>query len=168
MATTTKPTIVRGFTVIKRANGTFRYITKKTNPSKTQQHHAKRCDIKNILNCHRQTGIYNHVNSVNPQYLDNPMEDFQATQEKITEFNSYFSSLPAQIREKFKNQPKQLLDFLYNPENKEEAIKMGFLPKPPVVKEDAPSVADAPVTEPSGEVIPTETAPKNEEPTTTT
>lgn len=140
----------------KRKNGSIRY---QENPeligkSKTQQHFTKRCNIQNIINGHKKTGIYNHVhkNAINPQYLDNPIQDFQEIQEQISSYNTYFESLPALIRAKFDNKSQNLLSFIALPENKEESQKLGILPPPPL---DLTNSA-TPVVEP---VVSTETTP---------
>lgn len=52
--------------------------------------------------------------------------DFQAAQDSIARVNEQFDGLPSEIRYSFRNDPKNLLDFLANPENDEQAIKMGL------------------------------------------
>lgn len=58
-----------------------------------------------------------------------------------------FMSLPAKLRRRFHNSPKELWDFVTDPENAEEAIRLGFLTRaaPPA----APSPSDATTTPPA-------------------
>lgn len=44
--------------------------------------------------------------------------------------DQYFSSLPADLREKFSNSSLELGKWLANPANRDEAIRFGFLAKP--------------------------------------
>ena len=46
-----------------------------------------------------------------------------------------FDNLPSDVRNRFNNNPAQLLDFVADPENKEEAIELGLLPKPEITKQ---------------------------------
>lgn len=56
----------------------------------------------------------------------------------VSKATSAFSSLPSQVRFRFRNQPLALLSFLENPENKAEAIKLGLIPpEPPDPVEEA-------------------------------
>lgn len=70
--------------------------------------------------------------------------DFQTAQNKVIEGKAAFMTLSAQIRNRFNNNPGDLLDFLTIPENREEAIKLGILQKPEQVKEPTPATPAEP------------------------
>lgn len=53
--------------------------------------------------------------------------DFQTAMETITSAQLMFNELPAAVRKKFANSPTELLDFLRDPNNLEEGIKLGLL-----------------------------------------
>lgn len=58
------------------------------------------------------------------------VKDFHSTQEAIVQFNREFMRLPANLREKFGNNSENLANFLSDPENHEEAVKLGLRVKP--------------------------------------
>lgn len=74
-----------------------------------------------------RTGILEHTRQSVAQYLDVTGADFQEAQNLIAGARSMFNELPASMRERFDNQPAQLLAFLEKEENREEAIKLGLL-----------------------------------------
>ena len=91
--------------------------------SLTEQSHSNECDINSILLRARKTGYV-------PQYQGgvfddfSSVEDYTATRNRIEQAQKAFDSLPADLREKFKNHPANLLEFLSNPGNRAEAEKL--------------------------------------------
>jgi hypothetical protein len=58
-----------------------------------------------------------------------------------------FMSLPAKIRSRFQNDPGAFLDFVQNPENRDEMIELGLAkaqPRAPVEPEAEPSPSEVP------------------------
>jgi len=58
------------------------------------------------------------------------IKDFHTTQAQIVAFNDEFKRLPATLRERFANNSENLANFLGDPENHEEAVKLGLRVKP--------------------------------------
>lgn len=116
-------------------------------PGRTQQHFREECDINTIV---ERFGLTGHVPQVLrlPEYGDyTGIFDFQSAMNAINEAQKTFMSLPAKIRSRFENDPQQLLDFVSDPENTEEAIALGLATKP--VTDDPtqpPATAPAPAT----------------------
>ncbi|UYD39200.1 MAG: internal scaffolding protein [Wigfec virus K19_141] len=107
-------------------------------PSKTQQHMKETCDINCILKKYQKTGMLSHVSNSKGQYGDfSKFSDFQNNLNQVKEAMHSFDALPSHVRKRFGNDPSQLLDFVYNPENREEAEKLGLVPK----KAEAPQLA---------------------------
>lgn len=78
------------------------------------------------------------TSNAEPFYGD--VSEFSGLQEsiiKVQEAEDLFMQYPASLREKFENDPVQFVDFMSDPKNTDEAIKLGLaLPKPiPVVPE---------------------------------
>lgn len=105
--------------------------------SKTLQEFKNDCDI-NVIMEKIKCGIDPTPASVmrgslkrQPIYGDFTMfGDFSAMQNKILQAEEMFASLPAQIRAKFGDNPASLIEFVNNPENREECEKLGlFVPK---------------------------------------
>ena len=104
-----------------------------TEPSMAQQSAAAECDINNIMARYRETGLLSDpFKPARPiQYGDfTEVVDFHTAQNAIASANEAFQRLPAHIRDRFNNDPGQLLSFFDDEKNLEEAIKLGLLAKP--------------------------------------
>lgn len=94
------------------------------------QHH----DIKNIVQrALRNGGI---VASSYRQGTFTDISDaptFAEALNVVARATALFDELPSKVRDRFANDPRKLLAFLDDPENKDEAIKLGLVnaPKPP-------------------------------------
>lgn len=130
-----------------------------TQPSLAQQHFKQEADINYIIDRYKTTGTL--VDPLKPstrmpQFGDfTSVPDFHAAQTLISESKAMFSSLPSHIRDRFKNDPGQLLAFLADENNREEAIKLGIIPAP---ASPAPSVEQSPPAAPSPAPAPDSTS----------
>lgn len=98
-------------------------------PSRTRQSEMDACDIHNILRQYSPEGLKQLImeNQAKGRYADLPDElDYQASLNIVLEAQRSFASLPATIRERFENNPAKLLEFISNPDNQDEAIKLGL------------------------------------------
>lgn len=113
----------------ERPNGTRRVQIKIPKESPVEQHHAKRQNINTIMARYRKTGLLpNRV--THPTYGDfSGIPDFQEAQQRIAKAEQDFLDLPAEIRSRFRNDVGELLDFINRPENEQEAVRMGLIPK---------------------------------------
>lgn len=108
-----------------------RFMTVNNEPSKTKVSEAKRCDINTILERHRKTGMVEHVNRRQGFYGDvSGVSDYLTALNRVKIANEAFNSLSARIRDRFKNDPAELLAFLGDESNREEAIALGIIEKP--------------------------------------
>jgi len=111
-------------------------------PSMTKQSEMEACDIHSILKSFSQQGFEALVRerAALGQYADVPDElDYQQSLNTVIAAQAAFDALPSQVRERFHNDPARFLEFLGNPENQEEAIRMGLAvdtrtPEPPPQK----------------------------------
>jgi len=96
-------------------------------PGMTEQHHKTDCDIASILKKYDSTGIITHTNNAIANYGDfSDIKDYKESLNKIMQAQDSFMELPSQIRKKFGNDPGNYLEFVTNPDNKEEMIKLGL------------------------------------------
>jgi phage internal scaffolding protein len=117
-------------------------------PTRAQQHHKDECDINVILERFGKTGQV-PVNTISGTYGDfSGVHDYHTAMNALIASESEFAALPAQIRNRFQNDPSNLIEFLDNPNNKAEAESLGLINSKPAVNESA-TAADKPVTEPS-------------------
>ncbi len=136
----------------------------KCGPGRTKQSFRDATDINKIVARFERTGLLEHVNKNPGTYADvSNLRDYPSALRLIKRGNDLFDALPSNLRSRFDNDPARLISFLDDPKNKEEAIKLGLLPKskeakkppipttPPVVPPVAPSAtppAVPPVTPP--------------------
>jgi len=83
----------------------------------THQEQKEQCDINNILEKYRRTGVVNHLNKYGEQYGDFTQIDYQDAQNKVAEVNTMFNELPAQERARFQHDPAQFLEFIAQQSN---------------------------------------------------
>lgn len=86
-------------------------------------------DVNNIVNRYVKHGVMPELRK-SGMYADvSKYGDYAECLAKVEKGNELFSSLPSEIRNRFNGNPQEMIDFLNNPENREEMIKLGFLDK---------------------------------------
>lgn len=107
----------------------------------TQQHFAEEVDINNIVSRALKTGLLGDPMSIGTRqaiFTDvASIGDYQSNLNKIIAAQNAFMELPADLRSRFNNDPANLLAFLSDVNNKDEAIKLGLIVDDKVVKPDA-------------------------------
>lgn len=98
-----------------------------TGPGLTEQAHKKECDMNYILKDYRKTGLIRHAKEYQGKYDDVSVQDFQEAMFTVKNAQNMFNELPADIRQRFGNDPGAFLGFVQNPDNKTEMEKMGIL-----------------------------------------
>ena len=111
-----------------RPNGTKRVVTFYEGKTRTQQQFAEQCDVNNIIAKYRKTGSITHVrNAQAGVYADlTELPSLEEAQKVMIVAREAFEQVPAKIRNRFGHDPQQFIEFLSNPENNEEAIKLGL------------------------------------------
>lgn len=105
-----------------------------TEPSKTKQSMLRDSDINVIVERFKKTGQLGVPGTGNrrPIFGEIPSASYHAMLNKICDVDLAFSALSPKLRARFRNSPLQLLRFLENPDNAQEAVKIGLLdPKDP-------------------------------------
>lgn len=116
----------------KRENGNLRVQLVNEEPSRTQQQFRDECDINNIMKQYKATGSITHVNNRNQGvYADLVnLPDYKEQLENVIAARQLFNDLPAALRKRFSNDPQELIDFLSDSNNRDEAIKLGLIDSP--------------------------------------
>lgn len=113
-----------------------------TGESRTEQHHGNEVNINKIMSRYMRTGLLPQRGQEGFYGDFSGAESYQQCLEAVENANSAFMSLPSDVRNRFKNNPQLLLNFLADPNNKEEAISLGILPQPivdePAIPEEVP------------------------------
>lgn len=110
-------------------------------PSMTKQSFVDECDINQIIDRARNGGSVDHLNARVPVYADvSNIPDYRSALDVVREADASFMALDAKVRERFANDPGRLLDFLKDPQNYDEGVKLGLLtPKKPVAPVSPPN-----------------------------
>ncbi len=95
----------------------------------TDQQYLKECDINQILKTYGATGklSVNLRSGVSGDFSE--VGDFQSCLDKINRAKDEFAALPSDIRARFGNDPVAYVDFVLNPANTEECIRLGLKEK---------------------------------------
>lgn len=118
--------------------------TKCLEETRTQQHQKDDTDINLIMKRATRSGVLasSFMSRGNPRFGDfTKIASFQDAYNQITQAQAAFAALPSALRTRFENDPGKLIAFLEDPTNKEEAINLGLVERPPV-PEAAPTIAD--------------------------
>lgn len=120
---------------------------------RTKQSFKRETDINRIMEKYVKTG------DVSPEALAqrqatfadvSEIGDFQQCQQQVIDAGRAFMTLPPDLRARFENEPAQLLDFVSQEENREEAIELGIIQKPEVEPEASVAPETPPETPPEG------------------
>lgn len=124
---------------------------------RTRQSFAAECDINNIMARFSRTGVLDFTNRREAQYGDVTGLDYQRAMDIVVEAKTLFAELPSAIRSRFSNEPAEFLEFVQDPANVDEMVKMGLAKprpmegaQPPGAGPEAPAVAPVKAQEASG------------------
>lgn len=120
-------------------------------PSKTRQAPKAGTQIDAILKKYATQGVSpNDVgvffqSAASMPYGVQPSTDYQEALNGVIRVENYFNSLPSRIREKFGHKAQNMINFVADPANLEEARKLGLVSK---VEEADPAPAPTPEKKP--------------------
>ncbi|AXH76072.1 MAG: DNA pilot protein [Microviridae sp.] len=109
----------------------YRYCTFTPGESRTKQSFREESDINNVMARYRKTGILPETRDRVAQYLDVSEADYLEAQLVVAGASSMFHGLPAEVRFRFHNNPSEFLAFMNQPENLDEAVRMGVIERNP-------------------------------------
>lgn len=111
----------------------LRFDTHPVGKSLTVQSEHDETDVNLIIAKYNKFGILPELKNSEPYFTDEVIEyygDFHTHTQKIKAAENYFNSLPSELREYFDNSVNKLAIWITNPDNAEEAIKLGLISKP--------------------------------------
>lgn len=99
-----------------------------TDPSKgAKQSFKAECDINNIMNKYRVTGLVTHVARSQGRFADvSSVGSYQEAIHRVRDAREFFEGLPAEMRGRFRNDASAFLDFILDPANEAEVQEMGL------------------------------------------
>lgn len=117
-------------------------VTGEIVPSMTSQQFADDVDINTIV---RRFGLTGQL----PQSLSVPLSgdftgvtDFHSAMNLVVAAQDEFMKLPADVRDRFGNDPGALVAFVSDEANRDEAVKLGIVPPPPERTRDVVQAVD--------------------------
>lgn len=97
--------------------------------SLAQQQFKDETDINVLFGRYLETGEMPQIDGLT--YGDfTGIFNYQDAQQRVLDAQQAFSQLPAKVKNRFDNNPQKLIDFLNDPDNREEAILYGLVAKP--------------------------------------
>lgn len=118
-------------------NGRIRVRTINHEPSKSDQTQKDSTDV-NLLMKKYNNKMANVPSPALGKYADvSAVPQFQDALNQVIEAQNSFDSLPALVRKKFQNSPEEMIHFLSDPSNNEEAQKLGLKTKPVITTQPA-------------------------------
>lgn len=137
--------------VSKRPDGSVRVqLNTGTEGCTVQQQHKDAVNANRIVEKFEKSGLLPPIRSGGVYADVSQIGDYQASLEQVARAHEAFEGLPAKVRDRFENDPGQMLAFVSDSANRDEAIKLGLI--------EIPSPAD-PVSAP-GAAEPAAQAPK--------
>lgn len=134
-----------------------------------QQQFKDECDINILFARYLETGEMPQVQQGLTYGNFEGIFDFQTAMNAVRTAEGLFTQLPARVKNRFANDPQKLLEFLADPENREEAEFLGLIDKPTGAPHEARSEGlssggtQAP-TQPAGTPAGKGAAPADEKP----
>lgn len=120
--------------------------------SRTKQEMKEACDINNIVRQNNATGLIDHGSLKQPMYGDfSTTQSFHDARNAVAKATQIFEGLPHEIRTRFGNDAANLVDFMSDDANIEEAKQLGLYSStddeeegetPPVVEPVVPPVGE--------------------------
>lgn len=101
--------------------------------TRTKQSFREECDINRIMARYLRSGVLPPGVGVGRYGDFSAVTDFHEAQQIIKEAEAQFASMPAKVRDRFKNDPGVFLAFVGDPANAKEARELGLLKDEPVV-----------------------------------
>lgn len=111
-----------------------RFRTQFNDKSRTNQRWKKSADIKTIVRKNRIA----RMSQINPNLVEargevlqvfDTAESFHDQMNKCARVQNEFNRLPADVQKRFSHDVGTMIDFIRDPKNKEEAQKLGLIPK---------------------------------------
>lgn len=114
------------------------HFDEKVLPSKTDASQANECDPNYIMKKFRKTGTITHLAKGIGSYQDvSNIPDLHLAMTQVSQAQQAFDALPSELRRRFGNSPVEMIHFLQDPNNDQEAIKLGLKVAKPIIPTEA-------------------------------
>lgn len=111
--------------------------------SRTKQSFRDAADMNKIIARFKKTGVFENVTQSIGSFADvSSVKSYQEACNTVLTAENAFNQLPSGVRKRFGNDPSQMLDFVTQDNNRDEAEKLGLLKAPE--KKSSPPGTDPP------------------------
>lgn len=113
-----------------------------TGESMTKQAHKDECDINRIVSRYERSGVNPFAMpqaSYGGEIVEVGAATFHEAMGVVASAGEAFEALPSHMRKRFNNSPHELLAFLGDAKNLDEAVRLGLVEAPPEPVEVAPA-----------------------------
>lgn len=108
-----------------------------TEESRVQEHFQNSTNVNHIMARYQKTGDASILNRVRTEYgTFDQFQDLSQYTSKLARAEEAFSALPQSIQKQFDWQPSKMLEFIDDPRNFDEAVKIGLFKPKEVPKPD--------------------------------
>lgn len=115
--------------------------------SLTRQEFADECDVNHIMRGMERSGVINHLNPLSGSFGDfTGVSDYQTALHEVEAAQAEFDALPSRVRNRMANDPANLIAFMEDDANEDEARELGLLPD--LDEQTAPPETTPPITTP--------------------
>lgn len=98
--------------------------------TRTVQYFKDECDINQIMAKYQETGVIEHLTKRQGGYGDvSAATSYQEALELVEQAEREFSELPSSLRAKLDNDPARFLEWINDPSNIDEMVKLGLATK---------------------------------------
>lgn len=97
---------------------------------RAKQSFKEECDVNVLVKRFGITGQMKGLSRVPLEGDFTGVVDFHSAATAVREAEELFMEVPAYLRKRFGHDPSELFAFLANDKNREEAVKLGLIPKP--------------------------------------
>lgn len=109
---------------VRRADGSFAVYEHITEPSMCHQEFAEECDINNLMRRYTYAQLPD-IPTVVSSFSQ--MVDYHDMMNEAARARQAFDLLPGELRQRFGNNPQELIEFLNDEKNRDEAVKLGLV-----------------------------------------
>ena len=132
-------------------------------PSLTKQSFKDEADINKIMRKYSMNDIEAAREAVETHLVDlSEMPDFHQAMTTVAEANELFMKIPSNIRDVFNHDPGRFMEFVTDPENREQMVELGLAKKAPVAQQP-PTAGEQPAQ--AAQAAPNAQAPAPEQST---
>jgi len=102
---------------------------------RTKQSFKDECDINVLMRKYQKSGKLPENVRNNPIFMDlgTPF-DYQESLNQVVKAREAFDMLPGEVRKRFSHDPYKLVEFVGNPDNIDEVVKLGLAKKKEIVE----------------------------------